>query len=205
MSVTDIGKFIRTSIKNVHSEKKLTKQESTIASEISKFISKSQRNWLPVYVYQSDTYTYQVIGSPLLLEATKLAGLDKIYCIQIDNSEATKEQILEYQKILQPFTLEESLAVSHNSNTNVIDSNRNYELQKQCLYINQEDENSLKDKLIKIKFIGEKTVNKIIINRPFHSESDFEKKANINKSQMQELNQQYTLIFSTEQDKSNFN
>jgi DNA uptake protein ComE-like DNA-binding protein len=208
MTISDIGKLISTATKNIHSNQSLTENEHRLASKIAHLISKTGRNWLPIYVYQHDIHDYEVVGSSLVLEAVKLANLREIYCIQIDDSEATKEQILEYQKIIDSYIkqkdLVETLQDQSLSNNDQQTNNLKQE-EKDVLYINNESVETLRDKLIKIKSIGKQTVNKIISYRPFQSESDFCDRAELNKIQIQKLKQEYILDFSIANELLSFN
>lgn len=166
MGKANIGQLIRTALNNIHSQGELTETERSIANQIAPLIEQSQRNWIPIYVREISTQNYQLIGSAVVLEANKLAKQDIIYCIQVDDREETKNQIIKVQEILQ----------DSQSASKSISKIQQHTLDRK-LFVNQESQQSLKTKLAKVSGIGDKTASKmvedILKKRPFSCEQEF--------------------------------
>lgn len=172
MTDSDIGKRFSTAIKNIKSDRSLTPEERLKAEKISQLIDPTDNkcNWFPIFVREIGNRSYQLIGSSLMLEATKMAGAKIIYCIQIDNEPETEQQILKIEDILS----------------------------KDIILINSEDEKSLKTKLEEVKHIGNRTAKKILEQRPFTSESDLKGRTPLQDKQLISLTEKYHLDFSTD-------
>jgi ParB-like chromosome segregation protein Spo0J len=101
MSKDDIGSMIRTATKNISGGQQLSQSEQAIVSNLAISMRESQRNWQPIFVRETGLYQFQLIGSSLILEAAKLAGLEVVYCIQVDESENTSQDIINIQNTIQ--------------------------------------------------------------------------------------------------------
>ena len=101
MSKDDIGSMIRTATKNISGGQPLSQSEQAIVSNLAISMRESQRNWQPIFVRETGLYQFQLIGSSLILEAAKLAGLEVVYCIQVDESENTSQDIMNFQNTIQ--------------------------------------------------------------------------------------------------------
>jgi hypothetical protein len=100
MKWSDDGRMIHTCIRNIKYDSTLTTPaEMEQAKAIAKLIKGEGTNWVPAHVKQILPRKYQLIGSPVILEAVKLAGLDLIRCFQVPS--ASEQQILKIQKILE--------------------------------------------------------------------------------------------------------
>ena len=196
MVTRDIGRLITTATKNVSSDRDLSDEERAIAQNIAPLIRQSQRNWLPIYVREISTHDYQLIDGLAILEATKLAEQKVIYCIQVDSSPESEEQIIKGQQILtqtnqtgggnlptasydsMPLMKQmEAIVKVLNSQVEKTDQIHAHVVPDKTLSVNIEDERSLKAKLFLVPGIGEATLPKvvgdIIKNRPFYSEYEF--------------------------------
>ncbi|MCC5897255.1 MAG: hypothetical protein JJU32_04970 [Phormidium sp. BM_Day4_Bin.17] len=165
MSIDEEGKLIQTAIKNIHVSKSLNPQEKAIAESLAKSISQTRRNWIPIYVKELETHSYDLIENQIILEASRLAGLKIVHCIQIDENPETKKQIKVFQDSL--FLLSAENGKNHICKSEVSED------RKEKIFINREPEESLRRELRSIKGIGPKTINKILENRPFDSEENF--------------------------------
>lgn len=189
MGKANIGDLIKTATKNIRCDRELSKEERSFADNLAPFIAQNQRNWIPVFVRELGRHDYQLIGSPVILEANKLAGLEVTYCIQVDEDEEVKRQIEE--GLVSPNTV----AVNGGNNNLMPLMKRLEELEKQFkeqsekveqifeqvvpddrLAINQESKEILQAKLSPVPGIGEKTlpkmVKEIINQRPFYGEAE---------------------------------
>lgn len=193
MATSDIGRLITTATKNIHYEREVTAQERSVASSIAPLIRQSKRNWIPIYVREISTHKYQLIGNPIVLEATKLAEQKVIYCIQLDDASETARYILKSQEILLnpgdgnvsttavdilPLLKKvEELEQKYNEQEERIKQIFARIVPNQTLAVNQEDKRSLTAKLSLVTGMGEKTlpqvVQVILANRPFYSEHEF--------------------------------
>lgn len=193
MAKSDIGRLITTATKNIYYARVLTAQEHSVASSIAPLIRQSKRNWIPVYVREISTHKYQLIGNPIVLEATKLANMKVIYCIQVDDASETENHILSSQEILVnsgdgnapaiaidiiPLLKKvEELGQKYNEQGERIKQIFDRIVPNQTLAVNQEDKRSLTAKLSLVTGIGGKTlpqvVQDILANRPFYSEYEF--------------------------------
>lgn len=152
MSEFDVGRLIITATENIHLTRALTQRELQDAHKIASFLSTSKRNWIPLYVKELSVYNYELVANFIILEAAKIAGLEEIYCIQIDDKIETEEQIINIQSVL-----------TKENKTKIV------------LRINREERETIKQKLLIVKGIGEKTIEDIIEKRPFLSEADLRK------------------------------
>lgn len=195
MGKANIGHLIRTAPHNVHYKGDLTEQELEIARQLAPSIRQNQRNWIPIYVREISTRNYELVGSPIVLEATKIAEQDVVYGVQIDDLEDTQKQISTGENLLNS-----SSVTTDRSPSPVVDIipliKRVEQLEKQndrllemvekihdrfvpdkSLFVNTEEEKSLKEKLSTVSGIGKKKlliiVADIIKNRPFYSEQEF--------------------------------
>lgn len=193
MATSDIGRLITTATKNIYYEWELTAQERSVASSIAPLIRQSKRNWIPIYVREISTHKYQLIGNPIVLEATKLAEQKVIHCIQLDDASETENHILKSQEILlnrddgkTPTTTVdmmlllkkvEELEHKYNEQRERIKQIFDRIVPNQTLAVNQEDKRTLTAKLSLITGMGEKTltqvVKDILANKPFYSEHEF--------------------------------
>ena len=99
MSLDEQGKLITTALRNVHPSRDLTSEEEAIAALIAPSIAASRRNWIPVFVEEVETHNYTVVGSPVILQASRLAGLKLVHCIQVDEDPQVREQIRLFESI----------------------------------------------------------------------------------------------------------
>lgn len=196
MVTRDIGRLITTATKNVRGDRELTPQERAIAQSMAPLIRQSRRNWLPIYVREISTHDYQLIDGFAILEATRLAEEKIIYCIQIDSSPETEEQIIKGQQLLtqtsqtgggnlptasfdsMPLMKQmEAVVKALNSLGEKTEKIHAHVVPDKTLSINIEDERSLATKLSLVWGIGEgklpKIVGDILKNRPFYSEYEF--------------------------------
>lgn len=196
MVTRDTGRLITTATKNVRGDRELTSQERSIAQSMAPLIRQSKRNWLPIYVREISTHDYQLIDGFAILEATRLAEQKVVYCIQIDSSPETEEQIIKGQELftqtnqtgggnlpaasvdLMPLIKQiETMSKALNSQTEKIESIHAHVVPDKTLFVNIEDERSLTAKLTLVPGIGEATlpkiVNDILKNRPFYSDYEF--------------------------------
>lgn len=93
MGTDNIGQLIRTATKNIYYERELTDEERSLANQLAPYIHQSERNWLPVYVREIGRHQYKLVGSPVVLEANKLAEQKVTYCIQVGTDEGIEVQI----------------------------------------------------------------------------------------------------------------
>lgn len=190
MGKANIGDLIKTATKNIYYERELSEEERSLATQLAPYIHQNQRNWTPVFVQEIGRHNYQLIGSPVILEANKLAGLEITYCIQVDEDENVKTQIEKSQ--ISP--------VANSGKNDLMPlMNRLEELEKQLkqqnekveqifqqvvpddqLAINQESKELLQAKLSLVPGIGEKTLPKLIkeiLNeRPFYGAAEMKAK-----------------------------
>jgi len=192
----DIGRLIEALPENVNCHRELTSQERAIAQSMAPLIRQSRRNWLPIYVREISTHDYQLIDGLAILEATRLAELEVIYCIQIDSSPETEEQIIKGQQLLtqtsqtdggnlptatvdlMPLLKQiETMSKALNNLGEKTDKIHAHVVPDKTLSVNIEDERSLATKLSLVWGIGEgklpKIVGDILKNRPFYSEYEF--------------------------------
>ncbi|NEP16668.1 MAG: hypothetical protein F6J97_07145 [Leptolyngbya sp. SIO4C1] len=196
MKVSDSGQLIFTAPKNISYNHKLTPQEQTAAESLANLIYENQRNWIPVYVVEEDLQEYRLVGNPLVLEATKLAQQDVVYCILLDESDSAVKQIEDGQSLIAKSEISFSLNKSNldNSFPNLTplvknleelnsNMNENLDLIQELLHeilpersikVNLESKANLLKILQEVSGIGEKTVlsivSDILENRPFDSE-----------------------------------
>ena len=193
MGKANIGELIKTATKNISYNREITEQEASLANELALSIREKGRNWVPVYVRELGRHNYQLIGSPVILEATKRADQKVAYCIQVDEDEGVANQI-EKAQILQA-------SDGNGSSVDLTPIQRKLESIKQTLerqqdraerifqqvvpdtelLVNLEPQRTLEAKLGNVNGIGEKRLNSVvedIINhRPFYDE--FELKSGV--------------------------
>ena len=192
MSKDDIGSMIRTATKNISGGQPLSQSEQAIVSNLAISMRESQRNWQPIFVRETGLYQFQLIGSSLILEAAKLAGLEVVYCIQVDESENTSQDIISIQNTIQGTGGESGTDLSpllrridqleftineHSTSLKGVFKYLHRLMPDETLAINKESEQLLRAKLEgRISQIGEKTIDpfikNIISNRPFHDDDD---------------------------------
>lgn len=56
-------------------------------------IKKQERNWVPAMVVQTGAEEYKVIGNDAIVAAAVEAGVDKIWCIIVDESPESEEAV----------------------------------------------------------------------------------------------------------------
>jgi hypothetical protein len=201
MGKDNIGSLIRTATKNIHEEQPLTDAERAIVSNLAIPMKEARRNWYPIFVRETGELQFQLIGSSLILEAAKLAGLEVVYCIQIDESAETEKEIIDTQKLIQCTGSSSTTAVDlspllrridtmestvnhHSTALNDVFKYLSRLMPEEKLAINKDDEKLLRAKLEgRISQVGQGKIDKfigdIIKNRPFHSDEELRYGVNI--------------------------
>lgn len=111
------GSIIQAGVKQIQQNYQLTPNEEKLANNLAESIKKSKKesisavggpskvtqsyNWIPVFVTENGNRNYEVIGSAVVLEACKKAGLTIINCLQIDHSPEAAEQVENLYKALR--------------------------------------------------------------------------------------------------------
>jgi predicted ribosome quality control (RQC) complex YloA/Tae2 family protein len=114
------GNITRVAISKIRQPSVLTAQEQQWAEALAPLIQNAQRtiistigtdneiekpfNWVLVYVKELKKDDYELVGSPVVLAACKLAGLKSVYCLQLDHSEEATQQVLRSQQQQEPLT-----------------------------------------------------------------------------------------------------
>ncbi|MFB6277350.1 MAG: hypothetical protein ABEI32_14525 [Halothece sp.] len=198
MASVNIGELIKTATKNIHYDRQLTEEELSLAQELAPHIRETGGNWIPVYVKEIEIHNFQLIGSPIILEANKIAEQKFTYCIPIGENKEVETQI---QKGQSSFN-------QNNTNTGTNRDNlvplmkRIEELEKQFseqnekvnkifkhvvpddeLLIDEGSKEHLENKLSRVPGIGEKTLPKLVDDilkkRPFHRYDEIRRKLNL--------------------------
>lgn len=192
MSQDNIGSMIQTATKNISGGQPLSQSEQAIVSNLAISMRESQRNWQPIFVRETGLYQFQLIGSSLILEAAKLAGLEVVYCIQVDESENTFQDIINSQNTIQgtggklgtdlsPLLRRidqlETTINEHSTSLKDVFKYLDRLMPDEILAINKDTEKLLRAKLEgRISQIGktkiEQFIEDIISNRPFHDDED---------------------------------
>ena len=103
------GSIIQAGITQIQQNYELTPDDEKLAEELSLYIQTSRKesvsavggpgkitesyNWIPVYVKENGIRNYEIVGSPVVLEACKKAGLRIINCLQLDHSREASKQV----------------------------------------------------------------------------------------------------------------
>lgn len=93
MGLDSNGDYILAATKNVRFHRELTDNEKEAAATLAPLVRQVERNWVPILVREISTFDFLLIGSPVMLEAVKMAGLDIVYCIQIGDDKETALQV----------------------------------------------------------------------------------------------------------------
>ncbi len=103
------GSIIQVGVKQIQQNYQLTPQDEKLATDLALFIHESTKvsisavggpdkvtrsyNWIPVYVKENGNRNYEIVGSPVVLEACKKAGLTIVNCLQLDHSKEAEKQV----------------------------------------------------------------------------------------------------------------
>lgn len=189
MGKDSIGDYILAATKNVRYEADLTDREREVAGALAPLVRQVERNWIPILVREIATHDYLLIGSPIMLEAVKMAELDIVYCIQVGDDAETESQVVRAGELMSPgggggagatvdiMPLLKKVEESErrlDKMEKAIAQIFAHVVPDETLLVNLEDERSLQAKLSQVPGIGEatlpKVVGEILKNRPFYSE-----------------------------------
>ena len=191
MGKDSIGDYILAATKNVRYETEPTDRERDVAAALAPLVRQVERNWIPILVREMATHDYLLIGSPIMLEAVRMAEQDIVYCIQIGDDAETESQIVKARELIEAFT---EGSAGTGATVDIMPLLKKVEESEQrldkmekaiaqifahvvpdeTLQVNLEDKRSLEVKLSLVPGIGESTlpkvVGEILKNRPFYSE-----------------------------------
>lgn len=88
MGLSDIGNLLCLPIDEVEPGP-LTEAHEYLIQEASNQLRVSQRNWMPIIVKETGVDQYEVVANAFVYEAVSEAGLEKVWCILVDDSEDT--------------------------------------------------------------------------------------------------------------------
>ena len=190
MGKDSIGDYILAATQNVRYQVEPTDREREVAAALAPSVRQVERNWIPILVREIATHDYLLIGSPIMLEAVRMAELDIVYCIQVGDDVETESQVVRARELM-------SFGEGGGGAGSAVDimpllkkvEESEWRLDKmekaiaqifahvvpdETLQVNLEDERSLRVKLSLVPGIGEATLPKVIReilkNRPFYSE-----------------------------------
>ncbi|MFK8182511.1 MAG: Rho termination factor N-terminal domain-containing protein [Phormidesmis sp.] len=90
MGLNDIGNLLCLPFDEI-SPGEPTEVHDFLIQESARLLRKSQRNWVPLIVKETQPDQYEVIGNTYIYEAISEAGLDRAWCILADASAETAE------------------------------------------------------------------------------------------------------------------
>jgi hypothetical protein len=201
MSKNNIGGLIYTATKNITGGQPLTEDERAVVSTLAISMKALQRNWQPIFVRETGLHQFQLIGNAIILEAAKLAGLEVVYCIQIDDSDQIEQEIINTQQLttrrgdtsiagvdLSPLLKRiDTMESAVNEHSELLGDVLNYLkrlMPEETIAINKENKELLRAKLEgRISRIGsgkiKDFIDEIIKNRPFYTDDDLRYKIGI--------------------------
>ena len=86
MGLSDVGNLLCLSFDEIEPGPQ-TEAHDYLIQEASSLLQTSQRNWLPVIVKEIGVDQYEVVAYSFVYEAASEAGLEKVWCILVDDSE----------------------------------------------------------------------------------------------------------------------
>ena len=86
MGLSDVGNLLCLSFDEIEPGPQ-TEAHDYLIQEASSLLQTSQRNWLPVIVKEIGVDQYEVVANSFVYEAASEAGLEKVWCILVDDSE----------------------------------------------------------------------------------------------------------------------
>lgn len=88
MGLSDIGNLVCLPFDEIEPGP-LTEAHEFLIQEASNLLRICQRNWLPIIVKETDVDQYEVVANSFVYEAIAEAGLEKAWCILVDDSADT--------------------------------------------------------------------------------------------------------------------
>ncbi len=88
MGLSDIGNLVCLPFDEIEPGP-LTEAHEFLIQEASNLLRSSQRNWLPILVKETGVDQYEVVANAFVYEAVAEAGLEKAWCILVDDSTDT--------------------------------------------------------------------------------------------------------------------
>ncbi|MEO1390266.1 MAG: Rho termination factor N-terminal domain-containing protein [Cyanobacteria bacterium J06634_6] len=86
MGLSDVGNLLCLPFDEIEPGP-LTEAHDFLIQEASNLLLSTQRNWLPVIVKETGIDQYEVVANSFVYEAVSEAGLEKVWCILVDESE----------------------------------------------------------------------------------------------------------------------
>lgn len=86
MGLSDVGNLLCLPFDEIEPGP-LTEEHDFLIQEASNLLRSNQRNWLPVIVKETGIDQYEVVANSFVYEAASEAGLQKLWCILVDDSE----------------------------------------------------------------------------------------------------------------------
>jgi len=115
------GSIIQAGMTQIEQNYQLTPHDEELANILASYIKASKKvtisavgspskitepyNWIPVCVREHGNRNYQVVGSPVVLEACKKAGMNIVNCLQLDHSSEALQQVEYWFQALKEQTL----------------------------------------------------------------------------------------------------
>lgn len=228
MAKDTIGRLMTTAPENIRYERALTDEERASAKILAPFFRETRRNWMPVFVRELKPYHFQLIGSPIIVEAVKMAELEEIIILEIDEDPLVEKQIVKYEELLSNkggsplpsvdimplLRMIENLGKEVNHQTGMLEQIAAHivtAVPDNTLFINNE-ESYLRDKLGQVPGMSPKTktleevIKDIVKSQPFDSETDlkelvnkFTTKTGKESAPFKNLKKTYTLDFSVKE------
>lgn len=88
MGLSDVGNLLCLPFDEIEPGP-LTEAHDFLIQEASNLLRTTQRNWLPVIVKETGVDQYEVVANAFVYEAASEAGLEKLWCILVDDSADT--------------------------------------------------------------------------------------------------------------------
>ena len=90
-SLSDIGNLMHLYLDEIEPGEATTAPDFLIRASAQVLNEKCDRNWVPIIVKETGKDQYQVIGNSFVYAVAEEAGLDRVWCVVADNSDATAE------------------------------------------------------------------------------------------------------------------
>lgn len=88
MGLSDVGNLLCLPFDEIEPGP-LTEAHDFLIQEASNLLRKTQRNWIPIIVKETGVDQYEVVANAFVYEAISEAGIEKAWCILVDDSADT--------------------------------------------------------------------------------------------------------------------
>ena len=88
-NLSDVGNLMYLDLELIEANNVVANSEYLVKATAQELSSGDARNWIPLIVREVAEDSYQVIGNSFIYAVAEAAGLEKVWCIIADDSEAT--------------------------------------------------------------------------------------------------------------------